>query len=303
MRRLPLSILALVTLPAVAAAAPPKPCSDPLRAWEAATRAAVAAKSKTLPPLMLDGSHLDCMKDDVLVLNGETLGNLPDDPMGTPPQPLADCRPDAKDMAKKDPANCTVDYPRAVKRALDLIGPVPETQWDQIVVFAQMMSPSESPPAPLFFRQGRYLASDGTLFQSGVNEVANIGLPPPDETTKRVPGRPFVGYIAAGGTNQAAKFIEASMDAPAPKLAREDPAGPLAVSLACADSSPGVCYLGYHNFFDALAQATGMMFGPYLKGPTDGLRDSEMHPLAPLSVPPWSKAKLGSVDLAFKAHL
>src|SRR5262249_40933823 len=133
MRKLPL-LLALVALPSVAAAAP-KPCTDPLRTWENETRTVETANRKAkigqqaaLPKLMLDGSHLDCLKDDVLVLNGETPGNLPDDPPGTPPVALATCVPNAMDPKKLD---CNVDYRRAVKRALDLIGAVPDTQWDQ----------------------------------------------------------------------------------------------------------------------------------------------------------------------------
>src|SRR5205809_3753865 len=125
MRKLPLPLLLAVgALPSAALAAPPKPCSDPLRAWQAEVSKIQAANSKVkaaqqapLPKLVLDGSQLDCLKDDVLVINGESMGNLPDDPPGTPPLQLATCAPNGMDPTKLD---CTIDYRRAVKRALDL---------------------------------------------------------------------------------------------------------------------------------------------------------------------------------------
>src|SRR3954453_8517151 len=171
MRKLPLPLLlALVALPSAASAAP-KPCSDPLRTWETQTQSVEAANRKVkagqqmpLPNLVLDGSHLDCLKDDVLVLNGEATGKLPGEAAEIPPSPLVTCAEDPKDKTK---TICTVDYIRAVKRALDVIGPVPDTQWDQLVVFGQMMSPSENPPGPLFFREGRNVDSTGNVVATG----------------------------------------------------------------------------------------------------------------------------------------
>jgi hypothetical protein len=281
-------ILALVAVPAVAAAAP-KPCSDPLRAWEVEAR-----KVKTgapLPPLMLDGSHLDCLKDDVLVLNGEGTANLSDDPPGVPPMPVVtSCAPNPMDKTKLD---CVVDHRRAIQRALDVIGTVPVTQWDEIVVFAQMMSP-DLPPGPLFYREGREVNHEQEV-TSGVNEVDHIGLPVNQDTVRR-PGRPMVGYITAGGTEQIASFIDPPADAPGLKLPKENPAGPLRRFPGCSDGVQGFCYLGYYNFFDALAQSTGAMFGPYLKGPFDQVRAADgRFKYYPLSVPPGTKGKLGVV--------
>jgi hypothetical protein len=300
MRHLPLPLLVVLAALPTAASAAPKPCSDPLRAWENETRTIEAANHKAkagqqmpLPKLMLDGSHLDCLKDDVLVLNGEAKANLPkQDPTMIPPEPLVtSCAPNKDDKTKLD---CTVDYRRAVQRALDLIGPVPSTQWDEIVVFGQMMSP-ESPPGPLFFRQGREVDSMGKVQATGVNEVDHIGLPV-NELTQRAPGRPLVGFIAAGGTDQIANFLEPKIDAPAPRLPTEDPTGPLQVFGGCFDGAQGMCFLGYYNFFDALAQTTGMMFGPYLKGPFDGTKGDDGKLRAPLTGPPWSKAAMGTVS-------
>src|SRR5438552_3105512 len=60
-------IVALVVLPSISRAAP-KPCTDPLRAWEAEARKVDDANKKLkanqqmpLPPLTLDGGHLDCL--------------------------------------------------------------------------------------------------------------------------------------------------------------------------------------------------------------------------------------------------
>jgi hypothetical protein len=69
MRKLPLPlIVALGGIPVLAHAAP-KPCTDPLRAWEIEARKVDAANKKAkanqqmpLPPLVLDGGHLDCLR-------------------------------------------------------------------------------------------------------------------------------------------------------------------------------------------------------------------------------------------------
>jgi len=221
MRKLPLPLLVAVAALPTAASAAPKPCTDPLRAWENETRTIEAANHKAkagqqmpMPKLMLDGSHLDCLKDDVLVLNGEGKANLPgQDATMIPPAPLVtSCTPNVDDKTKLD---CVVDYRRAVQRALDLIGPVPDTQWDEIVVFGQMMSP-QAPPGPLFYREGRNVDASG-LVAPGVNEVDHIGLPYAAET-QRTKGRPMVGFITAGGTEQIASFLDPKVDAPEPRL-------------------------------------------------------------------------------------
>lgn len=320
MRKLHLALIAaLGGLPSLAAAAP-KPCSDPLQAWlsearkvEEANRKAKPGQQAPLPPLVLDASHLDCLKDDVLVISGEATGKLATDLPETPPGPLVRCPP-VKDPAgdpRSDPANCTVDYGRAVGRALELIGPVPEKQWDQIVVFGQQMSPTKDPPGPLFFRDW-YLTDDaGKPYTgaTGVNEVDNIGLPPAGlMESRRRAGRPLVGYIGAGGTNQVIKFVDTTGTTGA-TLKQVDPTGPVSLYNYCREDrraandedytqqhNPALCYLGFYNFFDALAQATGSQFGPYLRGPLDLMPDSKGNPLAPLTVPPLSKTNLGGVS-------
>jgi hypothetical protein len=94
---------------------------------------------------MLDGSHLDCLKDDVLVLNGEARQPARPRTRHDPPSRWSELPPTPRMPRPSSTARSTIR--RAVKRALDLIGPVPDTQWDQIVVFAQMMSAAEYPPA------------------------------------------------------------------------------------------------------------------------------------------------------------
>jgi hypothetical protein len=305
-------LVGIVALP-VAAQAAPKICSDPLRDWEAATAKVIAANAKLpanqqmpLPQVVLDGSNVDCMKDGVLVVNGDTMANGFDDAMGFPPGPVVTCMP-----AKADPTiqSCTVDYRKAIKRALDLMGAGDDRRWDQIVIFAQQMSRSPDPDGPLFFRAG-FRQVESTELAPGVNEVDHIGFAMPAAVTKRIAGQPFVGWVGAGGTDQAAKFVDIGGDGPLKSFQKEDPTGPLATYGSCNDpadnpatgNNPALCYRGFYNFFDALAQATGSMFGPYLKGPNDGdpLKDSNNKltevTVAPLSAPPLSKAALGKGD-------
>jgi hypothetical protein len=325
MRKLPLPlIVALGGIPVLAHAAP-KPCTDPLRAWEIEARKVDAANKKAkanqqmpLPPLVLDGGHLDCLKDDVLIVNGESMGKLATDLPETPPGPLVRCPAvnDPQGVAPVDPANCFVDYARAVTRALELIGPVDLKQWDQIVVFGQDMSPTKDPPAPLFFRENYRTDPGGQVLigpngpLSGVNEVDHIGLPAAGANeSKRRPGRPLVGHIGAGGTNQVIKFQDAAGPTGFDAFRAEDPTGPVSLYNYCREDqrdvmdtdytlmdNPALCYPGFFNFFDALAQATGSQFGPYLRGPLDGQLDGDKpvaHELAPLVVPPLSKTTFG----------
>jgi hypothetical protein len=299
-------IAALGAVPAIAHAAPPA-CSDPLRAWEDGIKNLKPAQQSTLPPLVLDGSHLDCLKDDVLVINGDAMARKVTDPADLPPQPIVNCA---------NPAHCVVDYSRAVTRALEIIGQVPLKQWDELVLFGQQMTPEIDPPGPLFFRQG-YLNDRVAqkVVSPGVNEVDFIGLASSAApTSKRQPGHPYVGYIAAGGTDQVARFIDGTGTG-LQALKREDPSGPVSLYNYCHEdsrppqgpastdyehiqSNPALCYDRFYTFFDALAQATGSIFAPYLKGPQDLAVDTNDKLLAPLVVPPLSKAKLGTSGLS-----
>jgi Thrombospondin type 3 repeat len=229
------------------------------------------------PPKCDKTVTVDCLNDDVLVLNGDfALDGRPlvQDPMDTMGGPC------------KDPLNCKLNYEDAVTRALQVIGGVPDNQWDQLVIFGQQIAPSTNAPGPLFFRQGVRAGVDG------VNEVDGIGLP----VVPRTPGRPFVGYVAAGSTAQPVAGTP-----PGPKPLVDPIINKLA---ACGRTSapaaavpampiPALCYPGFYNYFDALAQATGSIFGPYLKGEPGATAQNNM---ALPSVLPSSKAGLVNVD-------
>lgn len=213
--------------------------------------AAAAAPSAALaaPAPCADAAAVDCLRDEVLVIGGDGIITCPN---------------------MNNPNDCKVDYKAAVDKAIMVAGQVDIKQWDQFVVFGQQAAPSSNPPAPLFFREGyaEDPANGGVAVvmgveQWGVNEVEKIGLP----LGMRVPGKPYVGYIAAGGTHQAGS-------------------NPVSGSFSgCGASNPGLCYPTLFNYFDALAQATGAMFGPYLRGPNDGKPAMAGNPMAMPPVP------------------
>jgi hypothetical protein len=286
MRKLTLlAILGISALSSAVRAAPPV-CKEPLRDWEKAVKAIDDANKKakddamkagkkppapdmTIPDLPLDANdgHLDCVKDNVLVINGDAMFNN---------KPLVTCKTDPMTM-KPIPDDCTLDYAGAVGRAMELLGA--GTQYDQVVVFGQQISAKTNPPGPLFYRDGITVSAPDpvtkvvTATGMGVNEVKNIGLP----IAPRVAGHPYVGYIAAGGTNQAAKFADIGGTSVVAKFKKEDMTGPIAAYGACGKApknatdppsdqpNPTVCFPSFYNFFDALAQATGAIYGPYLK--------------------------------------
>jgi hypothetical protein len=210
----------------------------------------------------LPGIPADCLKDDVLVLDGSKSAKG----SGTADEPLviSGAMLTANMIVPcTDAADCVVNYPAAVNYALGLVGPGPNTRWDQFVIFGQQMFPAKDPPAPLFYRDG-YRGDTGV---EGVNEVTNIGL----EMKART--RPLVGWIAAGGTTQiGSTTVQGQM-----------PWNPVGGAFGACGSAPrretdpqraqpakAICYPGLYNYFDALAQATAAQFGPYLNGPAMG---------------------------------
>jgi hypothetical protein len=283
-----LSTLAILTVTGVSTtvwAAPPA-CKDLLTDWFAQVKM-VDTMNKTLkadqqlplPDLPIDAAdgHLDCVKDDVLVVNGEAM-------VGG--KPLVTCSVDATTMKTK-PDDCKLDYGLAAQRAVELMAGA--GNWDELVIFGQQISASSNPAGPLFYRDG--FAPGGTAVDPvtmmpvttpptiGVNEVDGIGLP----KVPRVNGHPYVGYVAAGGTNQAAKFADGGTDGWLKKLKKDDFTGAIASYGACgkapktATDAPNdqpaaaLCFPGFYNFFDALAQASASIYGPYLKGPKDAM--------------------------------
>jgi hypothetical protein len=295
-----LAILLVPALPSVVRAAPPA-CKDLLRDWQAQVKMIDDANSKAasdamkagkkppapntmIPDLPFDPNdgHLECVKDGVVMLNGDAnnLTHAPvKPPMGAmatvPPAPVmwVPCTDPTADMA-----NCQVDYAAAVKHAIDLVGPT--VQYDEIVVFGQQMAPSSNPPAPLFFRDGLTASAPDMTTGAvtgggmGVNDVAGIGL---GAKVPRVMGHPYVGYVAAGSTGQGSKFAAIGGSSIIAKFQKEDMTGPIAAFSACGKApknptdppsdqpNPAICFPSFYNYFDALAQASGAIYGPYLK--------------------------------------
>ena len=241
-------------------------CPDPLAAQEADLAAApkpAAGEPVPFPPPA--PSHpVNCFRDEVLVLSGEGLVKCltptsPMDPQPNPNQCIIDPHEAAAAVAKFFADNPTV--PRAV--------------WDQLVIFASqtalrsrrlsvwnpttMMMELEpitqaNPPAPIFYREGfkadargvPVIGTDGKPML-GANEVAGIGIKSGgvDHMQARPMGRPWLGYVAAGGVGI--------------------PGNPAASNYgSCANTVKGTCAPTVSSFFDALAQQTGALFGPYL---------------------------------------
>jgi hypothetical protein len=217
-------------------------------------------------------TDVDCLRDDVLILDGtqNVEGRLL----------VQDPDPAKMGAACTDPANCKLNYPDVVTRAIQVIGDLPNTQWDEFVIFGQQIAPSTNPPGPLFYREGQ------RVDMPGVNEVDGIGLP----KVPRVAGRPLVGYIAAGGTHQMVaakpaplKDVVSGSYGPCGKSPK-NASDPVPASTAAA-----LCFPGFYNFFDSLAQATGSIYGPYLKGDANSTDQNG------LSVVPWTKTPLVAV--------
>jgi hypothetical protein len=160
--------------------------------------------------------------------------------------------------------------------------------WDQVVIFGQQISPKDDAPGPLFYRDGFSAGGPGPIDpvtmmpttlpgSAGANEVGGIGIP----MAPRVMGHPYIGYIAAGGTNQMAKFADGGSEGWLKKLKKDDFKGPIAAYGPCGKApklatdvpqdqkAAALCFPSFYNYFDALAQATAALYGPYLKGPKD----------------------------------
>jgi hypothetical protein len=209
-----------------------------------------------------------CIFDEILVVKGDEVVTTTTQPPATMPggplpppvtamAPLVTCgvkeggKPeDAKDdcylgaaaqYLQADPVE------RAVQKALEAAkangGAFADTQWDEIVVFNADFGPTTAKTkqhAPLFYR-----ATNAML--QGVNEVGGLGIGP---KVGRVPGKPYVGFIAAGNTKSTVKANEGQFGQ------CKDKDGDFAI--------PSICFADVYNYFDSLAQATANLYGPYL---------------------------------------
>lgn len=209
---------------------------------------------------------LDCFRDEVLVLDGDqkTAGG----------QPLYTCGEPMKPDFKK----CNVDARAAAARALEVIkakgGTYTPDQWDQFVILGANIQPESSSDkkGPLFIREGY----GKMAAMPGVSDVGGIGL----TRVPRVNDRPFVGIIDAGGTGSAGSNAAKGEFAPCGTAPRRD------TDTHAVYKNDAACFPRYYTFFDALAQQTGALYGPYLGEFDTGLKNGMEAIRDVVSVPP-----------------
>jgi hypothetical protein len=234
------------------------------------------------------GFNVNCFADEVFILDGSQM--VPLDPEVAPDvtRTLVDCG-DPTMPGIKDPFHCYVgdlskqnkggDLAPAVRRTLELLrAKVPNLPtWDEILFFranfTAKIGGAVAQSGPLFYRE-----ITTTIDRSPVNEVEGIGLSlaPRD--------RPYIGYLDAGNTGA----IE------------EDPATD--IYAACGDVfgfpvprffvDATACPPGLFTYYDALAQATAMLYGPYLRVPDSALPPPMMRVTGTMSVLPALKPSL-----------
>ncbi len=214
------------------------------------------------------GASMNCLSDEIFILDGAELVNG---------APLADCAPQMGQTTLKDPKNCLFGSSEEKYLKIDGIEPVVSKvvelmktkvaqlpEWDEIVVFTadfgSLYTNANFPGrtfefGPLFFRAGN-------ASSVRINPVAGIGAVDEQgqETLDRDPAKPYVGIVNAGNS----KLIPAD-----PAFDTFAPCGPPRPPAADPDFQPGpaVCAPGLYSYFDALAQTTAMLYGPYLRTP------------------------------------
>jgi hypothetical protein len=208
------------------------------------------------------GSSMNCLSDEIFVLDGAELVNG---------APLIDC---AGDPPAKDPKNCffgsnkanyiNIDnFERGVSKVVELMKTkvAQLREWDEIVVFTADFGPvftdAGFDPGPMFFRA----ANGASLLRmnpvTGIGPVDDLGR----ETTERDPAKPYIGMIQAGNSKRIPADPATGSFAPCGGLPRALAADP------AAQPAPALCAPGLYSYFDALAQVTAMLYGPYLRVP------------------------------------
>src|SRR5687767_14515414 len=217
----------------------------------------------------------NCFADEIFVLDGDVQVNTagtPGDPLAVPPvAPVpgelinaVEC----KDAAAKD---CSIgrvanqlnggDYEAVALKALELIkGMTPTIEYDEVVLFSPDYAPGTGTAAtsngavgPLFFR-----ASNAQ--RQPINPVANIAPLGVLNKVDRDPSKPYVGVISAGSVKSftATPWTGTyTVCGSAPRRAIDNPS-------PSEQQAAALCAPGLYTYFDALAQATANIYGPYL---------------------------------------
>jgi hypothetical protein len=178
----------------------------------------------------------------------------PDKMAGTP-----DDFPDAKDCVIGRLADQLkgLGYEAAAQKALELVkSKTPGIEYDEVVLFSADFQPGTATGAlgPLFFR-----ANHSTSNQP-INPVANIAPMGVLNKVDRDPAKPYVGVVSAGnvkayGATPWTGNYAACGTAPRRPVDNPSPSEQQAAAL---------CAPGLYSAFDALAQATANIYGPYL---------------------------------------
>jgi hypothetical protein len=157
----------------------------------------------------------------------------------------------------------TMNWEAAANKVADIIKAAGHEvpKWDQLVIFGvdtqQPAFAGGDAVGPIFFRQGGV---------TGVNDVAGIGL---EKKVPRNPDRPWVGYITGGSTTTFGVYVPPAGE-PDRRYIRKwpepDPEGVKGgeTRYKICFSDDVLCWSDW-NGYQALAQASASMFGPFLR--------------------------------------
>jgi hypothetical protein len=220
-----------------------KPLAISLVLASAAPTGSIAVAAPAGSQCSLTAAESGCFVDEVLVVKGDETAPGADGM----PSPLFNCM--GADCYIGQPAEFAriEGYERAARKALEL-SKAKGIVYDQIVLFAAdaTTAPATTYKAhgPLFFRTA------GAMPGTKVNTVQGIGLP----VVERVADKPYVGIIAAGSS----KALGTAADTAFGRVFGTAANGQFTV---CQDVN-STCFRDITTYFDALAQATGMLYGP-----------------------------------------
>jgi hypothetical protein len=206
----------------------------------------------------LKPTSMNCFADEIFILNGAEQATFPG--AMAVQGPLVDCADKMGMAGVKDSKNCLFGkdaskylgiepVEAAALKAIELIKakyPQP-LEWDEVVVFtADFGLPTAA--GPLFYRAANATAQ-------AINPVAGIGLGAP---VARDASKPYIGIINAGNTKTIPANPAGAGFGPcgtAPRRPVDDPT---------AQTAAALCAPALYGYFDALAQSTANLYGPYL---------------------------------------
>ncbi len=199
--------------------------------------------------------RLDCVLDNIVVVDGSTKLDG---------KSLVQCNNDPETFRQSACDFSGSGVTAAAQKAIEILGS-DAGEWDEIVVFGADFA-ATIPRGPLFYRSGNV-----------INEVGGIGIPKVDRPDTGELRRPYLGMIHAGGTGQIGISPGSGQYGPCGRSRFREDDDPERQQAAA------LCAPGYYNFFDALAQATAALYGPYLSL-TKGRNDLSTWPMIKESV-------------------